>query len=321
MLEREATIARVAQVAINKMEGRCLVVNDWSHQIYVPDATRWNRFAFQRKKTELWPEGEFDHILIRLHLEKTAMELLMHAALGCLHPQGTLWIVGGNDEGIKSLPKRFRTLVPGIETIDIRKRCRVLRGKRPLELPPLRSSLDKWWKKESFLDKEWASLPGCFAKGKLDSGTELLLGVLPQCKANRRVLDYACGIGVISQQVRTHFPEVAIDGLDFDCYAIESAKRNLPDASFFISDGWQGLPNDRRYDLIVSNPPLHRGKEEDKTALESLILESKKRLYRQGSLVMVVRRQLPIQRMLGEAFHQVELCTKNNHFWVWKAKP
>lgn len=321
MLEREATIARVAQVAIDRIEGRCLIVNDWAHQIHVPNAERWNRLTYQRKKTSLWPQGEFDHILIRLHLEKTAMELLVHAVLGCLHPQGTLWFVGGNDEGIKSLPKRYRTLLPGIETIDIRKRCRVQRVKKPQELPELRSTLDAWWKTESFLERQWSSLPGCFAKGKLDSGTALLLDVLPSCKANRRVLDYACGIGVISQQVRTHFPQVDIDGLDFDCYAVESAKRNLPDASFFVSDGWQGLPNDRRYDLIVSNPPLHRGKEEDTTALESLISESKKRLYRQGSLVMVVRRQLPVQRMLCESFHNVEMCKKTNHFWVWKARP
>jgi len=321
MLEREATIARVAQVAISAMNGKCLVVNDWAHQIHVPQADRWNRFAFQRKATSMWPQGEYDHILIRVHIEKTAMEMLVHASLQCLHPQGTLWIVGGNDEGVKSLPNRLQALIPEMETVDIRKRCRVLRAKKPLFPLELRAGLEDWWKTEHFLERDWKSLPGCFAKGKLDVGTELLLEVLPKCKANRRVLDYACGIGVISQQVRANFPEVAIDGLDFDLYAVESARKNVPDASFFVSDGWSNLPNDRRYDLIVSNPPLHRGKKEDKTALLALISESKKRLYRQGSLVLVVRRQLPVQRMLSESFHRVELCEKTNHFWVWKAKP
>ena len=321
MLEREATIARVAQVAINEMSGRCLVVNDWAHQIHVPDADRWNRFAFQRKATSLWPQGEYDHVLIRVHIEKTAMEMLVHASLHCLAPQGTLWLVGGNDEGIKSLSNRLRGLLPQIETIDIRKRCRVLRAKKPEGSLNLRSTFESWWKTESFLGRDWLSLPGCFAKGKLDAGTQLLLEVLPQCKANRRVLDYACGIGVISQQVRANFPEVAIDGLDFDRYAVESAQKNVPDASFFVSDGWHNLPNDRRYDFIVSNPPLHRGKEEDKTALMALIEGSKKRLYRQGSLVLVIRRQIPVQRMLEDSFHRVELLKKTNHFWVWMAKP
>lgn len=321
MLEREATIARVAQVAVSKMNGDCLIVNDWAHQIDLPQADRWNRFAFQRKKTSMWPQGAYDHILIRVHIEKTAMEMMVHASLQCLRPQGTIWFVGGNDEGVKSLPKRLQSLLPEVETVDIRKRCRVLRATRPHEKLGLRASLDQWWKTEKFLERDWLSLPGCFAKGTLDAGTKLLLEVLPKCKANRRVLDYACGIGVISQQVRVHFPEVAVDGLDYDRYAVESAQKNLPDASFFVSDGWHNLPNDRRYDLIVSNPPLHRGKAEDKTALLALISESKKRLYRQGSLVVVVRRQLPVQHMLSENFHRVELCTKTNHFWVWTAKP
>lgn len=321
MLEREATIARVAQAAIREMNGKCLIVNDWAHQIHIPQAERWNRFAYQRKATSLWPQGEFDHILIRVHIEKTAMEMLVHASLQCLHPQGTLWIVGGNDEGIKSLPNRLQSLVPNLETVDIRKRCRVLRAKKPHSSVELHTSIHDWWKTEHFLGRDWASLPGCFAKGKLDAGTELLLEVLPTCKANRRVLDYACGIGVISQQVRAHFPDVAIDALDFDRYAVESARKNISDVSFFVSDGWHNLPNDRRYDFIVSNPPLHRGKEEDKTALLALISESKKRLYRQGSLVLVIRRQLPVQHLLSEFFHRVEMCTKTNHFWVWKAKP
>ena len=111
MLEREATIARVAQVAINEMEGACLIVNDWAHQIHVPNAERWNRFAYQRKTTSLWPQGEYDHILIRTHIEKTAMEMLVHASLQCLRPQGTLWVVGGNDEGIKSLVNRLKDLL------------------------------------------------------------------------------------------------------------------------------------------------------------------------------------------------------------------
>ena len=321
MLEREATIASVAQVAINEMEGECLVVNDWAHQIHVSQAERWNRFAYQRKATSIWPQGEYDHILIRVHIEKNAMKMLVHASLQCLRPQGTLWFVGGNDEGIKSLPNRLKELLPNIETVDIRKRCRVLRAKKQQESLEQRTSFEDWWKTEHFLGRDWLSLPGCFAKGKLDAGTALLLDVLPQRKANRRVLDYACGIGVISQQVRVHFPDVAIDGLDFDRYAVESAQKNVPDASFFVSDGWSNLPNDRRYDLIVSNPPLHRGKEEDKTALLALISESKKRLYRQGSLVLVVRRQLPVQRLLAESFHRVEMLKKTNHFWVWMAKP
>ena len=320
MLQREAIIGRVAEAAVDEMEGRCLVVNDMQYQIQHPNADRWNRYAFQRKSTQLWPKGEYDHVLIRMSPEKNAMEMMVHAALSVLCPNGKLWIVGGNDEGAKSLPKRFASLLPGIETIDIRKRSRVLCGVKPEGAMELRGTLEDWWQKERFLDHDWFSLPGCFAKGKLDAGTKLLLDVIPGLKANRRVLDYASGIGVISHQVRRHFPEVPIDGIDFDSYGVESARRNMPDASFFVSDGWQSLPNDRRYDLIISNPPLHLGKSEDRTVLNELISGAKSRLFRQGSLVVVAQRQIPLEHLLSEHFPRVEQLTKNNHFWVWCAK-
>ena len=319
MLEREKLVAQVAQWALDRVEGNVLLMHDLQQTWSCVDATRWNRYARQRKPTVTWPEGTFDTVLMRLHHDKTAMEMMLHAAMSVLNKDGVLWIVGANDEGIKSWPKRLSPFFASVETVDIRKRCRVIRARTRLEAQI--KPFERWWQEHTFLERSWKSLPGCFAKGRLDAGTQLLLTVLPKCKANRRVLDYACGIGILSQQVRRHFPEVAIDGLDFDAYAVESASRNVPSAQFFVSDAWHSLPNDRRYDLIVSNPPVHLGKSENKDALEALFAGAKTRLYRSGSLVIVVQRHFPVQKILANSFHGVECLAKNNHFWVWKAQP
>jgi len=320
MVERESLVASVAQKAIEKMHGECLVVNDPTSQLFVPNAKRWSRYAFQRKPASIWPEGSFDQILIRLHTDKNAMDLLLHASLSVLKDDGVLWIVGANDEGIKSVPKRLLSLCEDVETIDIRKRCRILRAKKKNAVE-LQDDIADWWKSETFLDQTWKSLPGCFAKGRLDAGTQLLLDVLPSLKTTRRVLDFACGIGVVASQIHKNFPDVPIDGLDHDVMSIHAARENLSSAQFFVSDGLHSLPNDRRYDLIVSNPPFHRGKSEERNLLEDFVISAKPRLFRQSRLVLVTRRQIPVQKLLKNHLNKVEMLKKNKHFWVWKAQP
>ncbi|MEC7984625.1 MAG: methyltransferase [Myxococcota bacterium] len=319
MQDREALMAKVAQPAWDDLlsQERVLLVNDLLHVFSLADASRWNRYAYKRRKTLLWPEGTYDAALIRLHPNKTAMEQIVHAVASVLVEGGAMWIVGGNDEGIKSWPKRLLPYFERIETVDIRKRCRLVVGYRNSNSDGLKDSVSAWWQTQPLFDRDWYSLPGCFAKGALDRGTELLLSVLDKQKAKRRVLDFACGTGVLSFHAQRCFPDVPIDALDFDAYSVEATRKNVPGVQTFISDGWHALPNDRRYDLILSNPPLHFGKKTDHTTFRALLDNAKNRLFRKGALIFVVQRQLPVPKIL-QGQHSVEMIAENSHYWVWK---
>ena len=63
---------------------------------------------------------------------------------------------------------------------------------------------------------------------------------------------------------------------------MEAAKQNVDGIHWLLSDGWTKMPRDRRYDLIVSNPPVHFGKGTDYSILEGLVRGAKDRLHRRG---------------------------------------
>ena len=89
--------------------------------------------------------------------------------------------------------------------------------------------------------------------------------------------------------------------------ALDAARANVPTAArVFLCDGWpdtasafpkKGKP--KKYEWIVSNPPVHRGQPDDFRVVRDLISGAKARLTRAGVLWLVAQEQVPIGRMLA----------------------
>lgn len=78
------------------------------------------------------------------------------------------------------------------------------------------------------------------------------------------VLDIGCGSGVIGLTIKQKFPQITVDLLDISKDALEVAKENATnlqlDANFIESDLFAKV--NKRYNLIISNPPYIGEKEE-----------------------------------------------------------
>lgn len=74
-------------------------------------------------------------------------------------------------------------------------------------------------------------------------------------------LDFGTGSGCLAIALGAHVPGARLDALDISPQALKVAQRNaaryLPRGriGFYLSDGFRALPRQRRYDLIVGNPP------------------------------------------------------------------
>ena len=95
---------------------------------------------------------------------------------------------------------------------------------------------------------------------------------LPQPPAS--ILDLCCGGGCIAIASAVAFPDAVVHGCDLSADALSLAadnvaKHSLQDrVSLFQGDLYRALPTDRRYDLIVSNPPYVDKQDMDDLALE-----------------------------------------------------
>lgn len=197
---------------------------------------------------------------------------------------------------------------------------RLRQGPEPPEAPPV--------------ELPWETYPGLFAGGGLDVMTTALLSTLPTPPAGARVLDACCGSGTIAAALR-HAPDgeaLRLHLLDADAVATHAAAVNVADAErHFLCASWPHTPSafsstgkPKRYDWIVSNPPVHRGQPDDFRVVEELIRGARKRLKRDGVLWIVAQEQVPIGRLL--ALHgtfasvKADICRPDGRFVVWSGR-
>jgi len=327
-MAREQNIAQVAGPAQEALASckKPLLINDRLGLLGAFPC--WNRYCSAKQQGEIWPTSQpRDAVLIRLLRDKNAMRMALHAAATVLQEGASLWVVGANDEGIKSVVKNqfgMPEVFADSEVIDVRKRCRLVRATRTAHDDGLRADVEQWRQLHSIVidgqQQEWCSWPGLFAKGRLDAATEFLLRILESDKRLRKsknILDFGCGTGVISQALSRRAPQASIDALDADALAIKATAINCPEATGFVSDGFAQLPSERRYDLIVSNPPVHFGKSEDHSIVHHLIHQASAYLKRRGRLIFVIRRQIPVGTWLQECFSSSKILGQTSQFRVW----
>lgn len=293
----------------------------------------WRRRSEGKSVGTSWPEaGEaVDAAVVRMPRSKDELRLSVHAAASRVRDGGRLYVVGANDEGVRSTNKRLKAEFDDLETVLTARHCRVWRG-TVRESAPWNTELDAWATPvqpnpiplEKAADRPWHTYPGVFAGGGLDKGTEALLGVLLQQKRPRSLLDFGCGAGVIAASVgiRYHF-RTKLTLLDSDSVSLHTARQNLADeafgARFVQSDGW-AAHGPERYDWIVSNPPIHQGKSESFEVLADLVAGARAHLTQRGQLWIVVQRQVPIQRWLESALDRVKMVAESSRFRVWSAR-
>jgi 16S rRNA (guanine1207-N2)-methyltransferase len=288
------------------------------------DCMVWNRRLVEGTAASAWPPpGPYDLALVRLPKARDEQAMTAHAVMGALRLGGRLILYGGNDEGIRSAVAPLEALAGHVETLATRGHGRVLAARRSEAMAGLRGSLEAWrtvWRMEiGGAIRDWVSYPGCFAAGRLDEGTALLMATLPRFGAGARVLDYGCGTATIAAAVLSQQPAARLEGIDSDAVALEASRENVPAARFTL--GMRLADSGRRdYAAIVSNPPLHQGIAEDRTLLDRLVAEAPSRLAPGGLMQLVVQRRVALERLLGQHFAEVEIVAETSRYRVWRAR-
>jgi len=309
------------------LQGRCLLANAGGVVLEALRAEGLEVSAWSRRASDLgqptpWPEGgPYDSILLRLAKSKDEQDMSVAACLSVLREGGSLILFGGNDEGIRSGITALEAACGPAETVSTKGHGRMVRVARPAG-DIARTQLADWRRTGPLeiagTQRSWVTYPGLFASDRVDEGTALMLGALPNLRAVARVLDFGCGSGVIAAAMRARLPGAQIECLDADTIALLAAAENVAGAVGILGTSLKATGT-TRYDAILSNPPLHAGVAEDHTALERLIAQAPKHLRPGGILQMVVQRRLPLGQSLEPLFSEHSVVAENGRFRVWRA--
>lgn len=274
--------------------------------------------------------GAYGRVIVPVPLDRDLARRLVLTARAALAPGGDLLVAGANAAGAKSVIADAQAVFGQPLDAGYRQKHRYARFVRDaVDLAP-----PAWGDKPGIRPGTWQRFtvaargvtldletqPGVFAGDRLDAGTSLLLDhlVVPD---GARVLDVGCGAGVIGLLAHA-LGAAGVDLVDANLLAVETAGRNLQRLGVpgraFASDVY-GAVRGERYDLVISNPPFHRGKVVDTAVADRLIDEAPAHLRPGGALVIVANAFLAYGKRMSRVFRQVKTVAQTRQYHVLRA--
>ncbi len=161
--------------------------------------------------------------------------------------------------------------------------------------------------------------PGVFAAHGVDAGTALLIEAM-RVSPTARVLDLGCGYGVIGIVAAKLATRGRVTLVDADIRATRLAERNLAlngveNATVVLGDGVHDLPPKSRFDLVLSNPPTHSGRE----VLDDFVHGAYRALRPRGALYFVFNRLPSLLREIEASFGSAAISERAKGYVVVRA--
>lgn len=271
--------------------------------------------------------------LVLAHLPKSlrGVESLAHTAagLGQRDPEasapGDVVLVGG--ARLKYMtPTMNEVLAQRFDHVHAtraqrKSRCLVASGPRPdIDRAPSQNPIHA-----EGIDLTLCAVGDVFNGAEPDHGSLLLLDALAERgpAAPQRIHDLGCGNGLLTAWLAHRFPEAHIVASDDSIDAVASTRATLtasfaepPDDRVRVS--WQDRAADEppaSTDLVVLNPPFHRGGAID-TDLSAELLDAGVRLLRPGGQLWVVYNSHLRHRRRLEQHGRVEQMARDPRFTV-----
>ena len=154
-----------------------------------------------------------------------------------------------------------------------------------------------------------------FSKRGLDFGTRTLLESIDLKNISGDVLDFGCGYGPIGIYIKSN-TNANVDMIDVNVRALNLAKSNASinkvDVNIFESDIYSNV--DKKYDYIITNPPIRVGKK----ILYEILIKAKEHLKDNGHLIFVINKDQGAKSTMKdmEKYYSVKLIDKNKGFYV-----
>ena len=267
------------------------------------------------------PEGNFDLVLIKIPKTTALLEDQLIRLRPHLHKDSVIIAAGMIKHLQKSAFQSIEKIIGPLTTSLAKKKARLIfvTLDEMLEQPisPYPMSYE-----EPEIGLTLSNHANVFSREHLDLGARFFLTQFSEIPKVERVIDLACGNGVLGLKYQQQAPDAKIGFLDESYMAIASSRDNyrviFPDnnsASFDVVDGLSQTESDS-VDLILCNPPFHQQHVIGEQMALSMFRDSKRCLAQGGELWIVANRHLPYPAKLKLMFGNSRTVATNKKFAV-----
>ena len=261
-------------------------------------------------------------LFFRVAKERTLVHRAINQAFEILPIGGRLYLSGFKDEGIKTHISRAEIRLGSKATIQ--------RHKNQLYIAEIEKTTGK---NQTLDDSDYANLreikaddiqfcskPGLYGWDKIDKGSTFLMEYLAGegiSLSNKRVLDLGCGYGYLSIKAVALNP-AEIVATDNCAAALTACEKNLKTANVSVSvvPSNAGKEVTGKFDLILCNPPFHRGFSTTSNLHDEFIRQTKRLLASDGQAFYVVNQFLKIDALAKQQNLELTEVGKNASFKI-----
>lgn len=272
-------------------------------------------------------KAQFDGIVLYLPKAKKHTAWLLKHLANLLNKEGFLCIVGENKGGVKSCGKLLETVGTHANKIESARHCSVF-ASVVSDVPQFELEKSVSWFSSQVKGQQLkvATLPGVFSHGELDGGTQLLLENINDVP-DGKILDFACGNGVIGSYLARLNPKIQLTLSDVSALAVYCSKQTFhnvsehaddktkPPASIVASDGLKQIEG--KYRAIYTNPPFHKGIANDYNITQQFITDAAAKLAPRGELWLVANHFLPYAEHLERHFGSFRRAAETTRFILY----
>lgn len=270
-------------------------------------------------------EPTFDLVLSHLPRGRQVQQELIRGAARVLRPGGRFVFVASTSVGVRGAVAYAREVFARCGVVRRKKGYHVAMTMRPDGMaPPPRETtyvarkIDLEGVRTTLVSK-----PGVFAWDRLDAGTERLVRAMEVGRGDR-VLDLGCGTGLAGVAAARRACDGQVLLVDSDLRAIRSARRTLRanavgNAKALLSDGTSRLTRGEIFDVLITNPPFHQGREVDYEVARQFVRESRRVLEPGGRVFLVANRFIGYDDLLRKSFGKVRTAYSDPAYHVLTA--
>lgn len=255
-------------------------------------------------------EPPYAAAIVCLPRSREAARGLIARAAAEVAPGGWIAVDGQKTDGIDTALKDLRARV------DLSESLSKAHGK--LASFPAGPDLSDWLAKPHQVDG-FLTLPGIFSADGPDRGSVLLASALP-AKLGGKVADLGAGWGFLAAEILRRPGVRRLDLVEAEADALDCARVNITDprARFHWADATTWRP-ETLLDVVVMNPPFHRGREADPALGAGFIRAARRMLAPSGELWLVANRHLPYDAVLSDSFLELREVMTDGGFRVIQA--
>lgn len=174
------------------------------------------------------------------------------------------------------------------------------------------------------IDLKFTTDAGVFSKMRVDYGSGVLIKQMDEVDfPNSNILDVGAGYGPIGLFAAKFWPEQTVDLVDVNERGLNLAAQNaevngITNVNIYKSDVYDEVPSERKFGLIVTNPPIRAGKK----VVSSILAGAKDHLVEGGVLLVVIQKKQgepSARKLLKETFGNCTILIRDKGYYVLQA--